>query len=117
MRECRQLTGEELARLAPNMRQQLDCPRERVSVLAEMELDGERIHQHLHPPTGLWSDGPSAVYERFAVAAGPHELVLRLRDSRRESGFDYEHRERILLAPQQHLVIDFRGDRGGFVIR
>src|SRR3990167_4997663 len=33
--ECRRLSPEEIAALAPNMRRPMDCPRERVPVLVE----------------------------------------------------------------------------------
>lgn len=115
VRECRRLTPGELAELAPNMRQPLDCPRERLALLVELELDGVVVYRALHPPTGLWSDGPSAVYRRFPVPPGRHRLTARLRDSRRTQGFDYQRSEDIELSAQQNFVIDFRPNNGGFV--
>ena len=41
-------------------------------------------------------------------------MRVRLRDSRREEGYDHEMAEDIELLPGQHLVIDFRADTGGF---
>ena len=40
---CRERTPEELAKLAPNMRAALDCPRERSPLLVEVELDGKLV--------------------------------------------------------------------------
>lgn len=111
---CRRLTPEEIAALPPNMRRPMDCPRGRVSLLVELELDGERLYRAWRPPSGLAGDGASTVYERFVVAPGRHRLTARLRDSRRESGFDYESEEVVELAAGEHLVIDFRADMGGF---
>lgn len=115
--ECRRLTGEEIARLAPNMRQPLDCPRERLPVVVELVLDGALLHRESLPPTGLWNDGASSIYRRFPVAAGRHRLLVRLRDSARATGYDYQRSADIDLAPGRNFVIDFRAEAGGFVLR
>ena len=111
---CRTLSAEELAALAANMRSGVDCARERVPVVVELEVDGERVYQAALPPSGLASDGPSSVYERFDVPAGPHRIRVRLRDTRRESGFDHEGTTDVHLSPRQSFVIDFRPELGGF---
>lgn len=111
---CRRLTPEEIAALAPNMRRPMDCPRGRVSLLVELWLDDEILYQASLPPSGLAGDGASSVYERFVVAPGRHRLAARLRDSRREEGFDYALEDDVELAPGQHLVVDFRAGTGGF---
>ena len=111
---CRTLSPEELAKLAPNMRSGVDCPRERVPVVVELEIDGERAYHAALDPSGLAGDGPSSVYERFEVPAGPHRIRVRLRDTRRESGFDHEGTTDVGLAPRQSFVIDFRAELGGF---
>lgn len=112
---CRQRTPEELQALPPNMRRPQECSRERLPVVVELQLDGELLYRDSLPPTGLAKDGPSRIYQRFAVPPGRHELVARLRDSRREEGFDYEERAVVDLAPQQSLAIDFRPETGGFI--
>ena len=111
---CRTLSPEELAALAPNMRSGVDCPRERVSVVVELEIDGERVYRAELPPSGLADDGPSSVYERFEVSAGHHRIRVRLRDTVRESGFDHEGTAAIHLSARQSFVIDFRPELGGF---
>lgn len=113
--ECRQLTQEELNRLPPNMRRPVDCPRARVPLLVEVELDGKLIYRAALPPSGLASDGTSSAYQKFPVDAGQHHLVARLRDSRRTDGFDHEKSASITLTPQQNFVIDFRPELGGFL--
>jgi hypothetical protein len=115
--ECRRRTPEELAKLPPNMRRPLACSRERLPVTVELLLDGKPLYQAVLPPTGLAGDGPSRVYQRFAVAPGRHELIARLRDSDRREGFDYERTAVVELAPEQSLAIDFRPEMGGFVLR
>ncbi len=114
--ECRRLTTEEIAALAPNMRRPMDCPRSRVSLLVEFELDGEVLYHASLAPSGIASDGASSVYERFVVAPGRHRVRVRLRDSRREEGFDYQMEEDVDLVPGQHLIVDFRAGTGGFRI-
>ncbi len=48
------------------------------------------------------------------MAPGRHLVTARLRDSRRQEGFDYEHEQSVELSAGQNLVIDFRADTGGF---
>lgn len=114
VKPCRRLTPEEIAALPPNMRRPTDCPRERVPVVVELLVDGELLFREALPPTGIAGDGASTAFERFAVAPGVHELRAKLRDSRREEGFDYRMEETVELAPGQNLVIDFRAETGGF---
>ena len=113
--ECRRLTQEEMNQLAPNMRRPTDCPRGRMPVLIELELDGELLYREELPPSGLAGDGVSTAYKKFAVEPGQHRLVARLRDSRRTEGFDHEKASEIKLSPQQNFVIDFHPSRGGFL--
>ena len=113
--DCRRLSQEELNQLAPNMRRPLDCPRGRLPVLIELELDGELLYRAELPPSGLAGDGVSTAYKTFAVDPGQHQLVARLRDSNRTAGFDYEKASGITLSPQQNFVVDFHPSRGGFL--
>ena len=113
--ECRRLTQEELNKLAPNMRRPMDCPRGRLAVLIELELDGELIYSAELPPSGIAGDGVSTAYKTFAVEPGEHQLVARLRDSNRSEGFDHEKASKITLLPQQNFVIDFHPSKGGFL--
>jgi len=113
--ECRRLSREELQELAPNMRKPVSCPRERLPVVVKLELDGQNLYEATLPPTGLSGDGPSHVFKRFVVPVGRHTLVAQLRDSKRETGYDYIATKAINLAPAQSLAIDFRADIGGFV--
>ncbi len=114
IRECRKLAPEEIAQLAPNMRKPTDCPRERVPLFVELELNGALLYRGIHAPTGLWRDGPATVYRRFITDPGRHRLIARLRDSQRSEGFDYQHSATVELRPQQNFVIDFKPNTGGF---
>jgi hypothetical protein len=115
--ECRRLSPEEIAKLAPNMRRPLDCPRGRLPILIELDLDNQPLYRGVLPPTGLARDGSATIYQRFSVKPGKHHLVARLRDSKRTSGFDYESAADIELVPQQNFVIEFRAETGGFIFK
>lgn len=114
---CRQLTSEEIAKLAPNMRRQTVCARERLPVRVQIELDGTPLFEDALPPSGIARNGVSTAYARFPTVSGRHRVVARLRDSARTEGFDYERAADIELLPQQNFVIDFRAGAGGFVFR
>src|SRR5512141_2168362 len=84
---CRQRTAEELAKLAPNMRAPMVCPRGRSPVTVEIDLDGTPAYRHVAMPSGLSKDGASTVYHRFPVHAGEHRLAHRLNDVARASRY------------------------------
>jgi hypothetical protein len=110
---CRERSAEELAKLAPNMRAALDCPRERAPLLVELELDGQVVLRREVQPSGLRRDGNAVVYERMALPAGRHRVVARLRD-RAEGDFNYVKDETVQLAGGRILIIDFNAAKGGF---
>ena len=112
--ECRQRTPEELAKLAPNMRAQLDCPRERSDVRVELDMDGAVLARVEARPAGLRHDLPSTIYRRVEVPAGRHIFRARLADT--ASGEFRHHGEVTLdLAPGRVLVVDFIASKGGFL--
>ena len=104
---CRERSAEELAKLAPNMRAELDCPRERAPLLIEVDLDAA-------PPSGMRRDGNAAVYERLALPAGRHRIVARLRD-RAEGEFNYVRDETLELPAGRAVILDFNAAKGGFI--
>ena len=110
---CRERSPEELAKMAPNMRAALDCPRERSPLLVEVELDGKVVLRREVQPSGLRRDGNAAVYERMALPAGRHRIVARLRD-RPEGEFNFTRDETVELAGGRSLIIDFNAAKGGF---
>ena len=113
---CRERSAEELAKLAPNMRAALDCPRERAPLLVELELDGKLVLRREVPPVGLKGDGNATVYHRLPLPAGRHRIAVRLRD-RPGEGFNYAREETVELAPGRVLLIDFVATQGGFLFR
>ena len=112
--ECRRFTPEEIAATAANMRRPMDCKRERVPVYVEVMLDGENLLSKSYNPTGLAKDGSASIYERISIKPGEHRLIVKLRDSGREQGFDYESDTVITIEPKELFVIDFRKELGGF---
>jgi len=114
--ECTPLTPAELAKLQPNMRRPTRCPRERWPVLVELELDGRKSVESTLPPVGLWDDGPASIFRRVTVPSGTRTVTVRLRDTGRSSGFDYETSRQLVLSPRQNLVIGFSAD-SGFIFR
>lgn len=113
---CRKRSAEELAKLAPNMRAALDCPRARADLLVELEIDGKVVLHRRIEPSGLQRDGNAVVYQRLPLPAGRHRIVARLRD-RAAGDFNYTGAQTVELAPGEVLVIDFSPSRGGFVFR
>lgn len=115
--DCRKPSAEELAKLPPNMRAPVVCPRERSPITVELELDGAPVLRHVALPSGLSRDGASAYYHRMPVAAGPHRLVVRLKDDVRSAGFDFVREASVTLKPAQILVIDFDPAQGGITLQ
>ena len=112
--ECRSRTPEELAKLAPNMRAALDCPRERSPVRVELDMDGVTVHRGTAAPSGLRGDLPSTVFHRIEVPAGRHTFRARLADT--ASGEFRHHGEATVeLPPGRVLVVDFIASKGGFL--
>lgn len=109
--DCTQRTPAELAKLSPNMRAPMQCPRERSPVTVEVDLDGVPAFRHLAEPSGLSRDGASTVYHRLQVSAGEHRLAVRLKDNARSAGFDFMREETLTLKPGQVLVIDFDSEK------
>lgn len=115
--DCKKLTPAEIAKLPANERRANTCNRERVPVALEIRIDGATAYEALLQPTGFSRDGPSETYKKILVPAGPHHIEARLRDSKRSEGFDYVTVRDVELEPFQNLAIDFKADRGGFLLR
>lgn len=117
LQACVEQTLEELAKLPPNMRAPTRCPRERAPVTIEVDLDGVALYRETAAPAGLSRDGAASVYRSIPVAAGVHRVQVRLRDSARASGFDFEHDALVQFAPLQVRVVDFSAEQGGITLR
>ena len=114
---CVRLTPAEVAKLAPNMRREEQCERARVPLLVELDIDGETVRRIEASPSGLWGDGPASIYERVEFEPGDHAVTVRMRDSRRSSGWDYTHTEQVTLRPGHYFTITFQAGTGRFEFR
>ena len=115
--DCRRLTPDEIAKLPPRERRPNTCSRERVPLRVQLALDGSIIYDAQLQPTGLSRDGPAQAYEKFIVPAGKHVLEARMRDTKRDDGFDKETVVELDLAPMQNLAVDYKAEQGGFLFR
>lgn len=111
---CRQLSQEELNQLAPNMRKLEDCPRERSPVTIEAELNGELVYRDTLQPPGLFDDGGVDVYYSTRIAAGAHQLQLRMNDSLRIEGFNHQLEQQINVAPTHILLVEFDNSKDSY---
>lgn len=114
---CVQLTPEEIAELAANMRRAEICERERLPLILELDIDGQTVLSLTAQPSGLWKDGPASIYERFDVAPGEHFVAARLRDTARTDGWDWQKSATVDLRAGRYFTITFRPETGGFNFR
>lgn len=115
--ECVKLTPQQINERAIKGERINECERERLPLAVELDVDRTTVLSLVAIPSGLWNDGPASVYERLAVNAGAHTITVRLRDSARETGWDYEYSEEVDLAPGRYFTITFRAENGGFAFR
>ena len=115
--ECVRLTLDEINARAQRGERVNECERERLPLTVEVDVDGETVLSVTAAPSGLWGDGPASVYERIDIEAGPHKVTARLRDSARETGWDHEYTEDVVLSPGRYFTIRFREETGGFAFR
>jgi hypothetical protein len=114
---CVKLSPQEVAKLAPNMRRTQSCERQRLPLVLQLDVDDEIAYELQATPSGIWEDGPASVYERFELEPGKHSITVRMRDSARESGWDYTHTETVDLKAGRYMTITFRAENGGFKFR
>ena len=114
VQSCRERSEAELAKLAPNMRTKMDCPRQRSDVLIELDMDEKPLYRITTPPTGLRQDGAATVYRRLSIPAGHHVFHARLADGP-DHVFNFAREIDLNLGPGQVLIVDFLTGEGGFV--
>ncbi|MCC6868316.1 MAG: hypothetical protein IT522_05790 [Burkholderiales bacterium] len=115
--DCRPRSPEELAKMSPQLRAQMDCPRERSPVRVRVDLDGKLVLDETFPAAGLRRDGAASGYRRQPIPAGEHLVRVQVNDNVRVKGFNHEKERQVTLAPGQVILIDFIPDQGGVVIR
>ncbi len=111
---CHERAAAELAKLQPNMRNKMDCPRERALVRVELDMDGQALYRVSTPPLGLQKDGAATVYRRLTIPAGAHHFSARLADGP-DGAINYARDIQVDLKPGQVIIVDFLTGSGGFV--
>ena len=111
---CSHIDPAVLAKLQPNMRKKMDCPRERALVSVEIDMDQQALYRLATPPLGLQRDGPATVYRSLHIPAGHHRFSARLADGA-DGSMPYAKDAEVDLRPGQVMVIDFLTGSGGFV--
>jgi quinol-cytochrome oxidoreductase complex cytochrome b subunit/coenzyme F420-reducing hydrogenase delta subunit len=102
--KCRERSSEELEKLPEHMRTPLDCTRARLPIAVSMDLDGEKRLDKTYQPTGIWSDGPVFVYEKFKLNPGEHLIALTLQE--KPSGSTVIRTEKISLKAGHAWIFD-----------
>ena len=75
---CRRQSDEELAKVAPQMRQRVVCEGASARYRLELFRDGQRLLQEIVRGGGLRHDRPLYVFREFEVAPGSASYALRL---------------------------------------
>ena len=103
-------------KLPPNMRKPEDCPRERSPIIIEAMLDGKTIYSKTMMPPGIFNDGSVNIFYSSKVPAGKHMFEIKMDDSVRKQGFNYQLMQDINIKPAQILLVEFEPLKG-FVIK
>ena len=109
---CRELSEKEMADLPANMRRPKICPRPRVPVLIDVNIDGEQVLHETLAPSGFAHDGAAQIYRKFQVPSGSHEFEVAIRNSKRSDGYDMVETRTFDLSDKEILVVDVREDKG-----
>lgn len=116
--DCRALAPEQLAALPPSERVAATrCARERSPIRVQLRIDGQLRLDETAAPAGLSRDGTSSLYRKFVLAAGAHEIDVRISDDLRQPGFTHEATRTFVLQPAEVLVVDFDPAAGGILFQ
>lgn len=114
---CVQRSKSELAELAPNMRTQMKCSRERAEIKLELDMDGQPIFRGTAVPAGFRRDGSSSFYEKFFISAGQHEMTVRMNDGDPSKEFTHVLSQTVSVKPTQNLIIGFHENNHMFYFK
>ena len=115
--KCVKLTLDEINARAPRGVSRFVAVRARLPLTFVADPDGDTGLCVTAEPAGLWCDGPASVYDTIEFYAGRHTITARRRDSARETGWDHEYTENVVLPPGRYFTIRFREETGGFAFR
>lgn len=114
---CRELTPDEIARLAANMRTAQACPRERADVRVLLWINDAPAVDALVSPRGVARDGSATLYRRIVLPAGQHRLRVAVNEDGRQAVFHHDVQVTRALRPGQVLIVDFDREAGGVQFR
>jgi len=114
---CVKRTKAELAALPPNMRAKMKCSRERSNIVLELEVDGEMLFKGEAVATGLRRDGSSSFYEKFFIAAGKHQMTVRMNDGDPSKPYTHVLSKNVDLKPTQKSSVGFHENEHMFYFK
>ncbi len=113
--KCVKQTPEELAKLPPQLRLPVVCPRERSPIVLELEMDGAQVHSETIVPSGIHRDAAGYTYQKIKVPSGKHHIRVKMRDNIETDGFNHVAERHVDLAPTEILVVDFDSKHREFI--
>jgi len=114
--ECKIFSPEELAKLAPNMRKPMDCPRERSPVTIEFRVNNELAVKEIYQAPGLYQDQSVDIYRNIKVPQGEHRLSVWMNDDVNIDGPTFQMERTVNLQPAQRLVVKFDANKNAFTV-
>ncbi|WP_084004851.1 hypothetical protein [Magnetovibrio blakemorei] len=114
---CVQRSKSELAELAPNMRSQMKCSRERAEIKLELDMDGQVLFRGTAVPAGFRRDGSSSFYEKFFISAGEHQITVRMNDGDPSKPFTHVLSQIVNVKPTQNLIVGFNENEHKFYFK
>lgn len=117
LQPCRELTPEEIARLAANMRSAQACPRERANVRVLLWINGVLAVDAVVSPRGWANDGEATLYRRIVLPAGRHRLRVAVNEDERQARFHHDVQVDRELRPGQVMIVSFDRETAGVEFR
>lgn len=114
---CRELTPEEIARLAANMRAAQACPRARADIRVLLWINADLAIDAIVSPRGWARDGDATLYRRIVLPSGRYRLRVAVNEDARQAAFRHDAEFTRDLRPGQVLTVDFDHERAGVIVR
>jgi ferredoxin/coenzyme F420-reducing hydrogenase delta subunit len=108
-------TQEELEKLLPHMRAQVNISREKAPVRLRVLLNENVLWDRSYPPGGILKDGPSVATIRLPMNSGTHPLRVQIADTADEEIWSYQWEEEVHFEENRVRVLLF-DKRAGFTL-
>jgi hypothetical protein len=105
--ECVEVGSEALAKLSPNMRRPIVCPREKSDLTARLTVNGTVYFERSIAPSGIHHDGVIAAFTTLRLPAGPVTLQVSIKDDQRHDGWTHQLERQVSLRPDRILTVHF----------